>query len=166
MHAVLGGRSRPPGQTAPRKSLRGSPVRSPSGCAYSIEWGGFGELYPTFILEPMYRTLEYLGGISDDDVRRLRSVGIRHTNQLLHRASLDIDRRRLAKKTGVSADRPLEFVNQCTLLEVSGLERWVPLIRRLGINSMPDLGPQDAVAVHAKLLGVAGPAYPPTRAAV
>jgi len=110
----------------------------------------------------MYRTLEYLAGISDDDVRRLRSVGIRHTNQLLHRASLDIDRRRLAKKTGVSADRLLEFVNQCTLLEVSGLERWVPLIRRLGINSMPDLRAQDAVALHAKLLAVIGLAGAPT----
>ena len=110
----------------------------------------------------MYRTLEYLAGISDDDVRRLRSVGIRHTNQLLHRASLDIDRRRLAKKTGVSADRLLEFVSQCTLLEVSGLERWVPLIRRLGINSMPDLRAQDAVALHAKLLEVIGLAGAPT----
>ena len=110
----------------------------------------------------MYRTLEYLAGISEDDVRRLRSVGIRHTNQLLHRASLDIDRRRLAKKTGVSADRLLEFVNQCTLLEVSGLERWVPLIRRLGINSMPDLRAQDAVALHAKLLEVIGLAGAPT----
>ena len=95
-------------------------------------------------------------------MRRLRSVGIRHTNQLLHRASLDIDRRRLAKKTGVSADRLLEFVNQCTLLEVSGLERWVPLIRRLGINSMPDLRAQDAVALHAKLLAVIGLAGAPT----
>jgi len=110
----------------------------------------------------MYRTLEYLAGISEDDVRRLRSVGIRHTNQLLHRASLDIDRRRLAKKTGVSADRLLEFVNQCTLLEVSGLERWVPLIRRLGINCMPDLRAQDAVALHAKLLEVIGLAGAPT----
>jgi len=110
----------------------------------------------------MYRTLEYLSGISDSDVSRLRAVGIRHTNQLLHRASLDIDRRRLAKKTGVSADRLLEFVNQCTLLEVSGLERWVPLIRRLGINSMPDLRAQDAVALHAKLLEVIGLAGAPT----
>ena len=50
----------------------------------------------------MYRTLEYLNGISDDDVRRLRSVGIHHTIQLLHRTSLDIDRRRLSKKTGIS----------------------------------------------------------------
>lgn len=107
----------------------------------------------------MYRTLEYLVGISDTDVRRLRSVGIRHTNQLLHRATLDIDRRRLAKKTGITAARLFELVNQCTMLEVSGMDRWVPLVRRLGITTMKDLRAQDARALHASLveaIGLAG----------
>ena len=110
----------------------------------------------------MYRTLEYLPGISDDDVRRLRAVGIRHTNQFLHRASLDIDRKRLAKKTGITTYRLLEFVNQCTLLEVSGMDRWLPLVRRLGINSMPDLRAQDARALHTRLLEAIGLAGAPS----
>ena len=109
----------------------------------------------------MYRTLEYLNGIADSDVRRLRSVGIHHTNQLLHRASLDIDRKRLFKKTGISPARLFEFVNQCTLLEVSGMERWVPLVRRLGITSMPDLRAQDAPTLHAKLVDAIGLAGAP-----
>jgi hypothetical protein len=107
----------------------------------------------------MYRTLEYLSGISDDDVRRLRSQGIRHTNQLMHRTSLEIDRDRLSRKTGITPDRLHEFAHQCTLLEVSGMERWVPLVRRLGINSMKDLRAQDAKELHAKLveaIGLAG----------
>ncbi len=109
----------------------------------------------------MYRTLEYLNGMSDSDVQRLRAVGIRHTNQLLHRASLDIDRNRLSKKTGISKDRLLEFVHQCTLLEVSGMDRWIPLVRRLGINSMQDLRAQDAMTLHAKLLEAIGLAGAP-----
>ena len=109
----------------------------------------------------MYRTLEYLSGISDSDVSRLRGVGIRHTNQLLHRASLEIDRKRLSRKTGVSVERLFEFVNQCTLLEVSGMERWVPLVRRLGINSMRDLHAQDAGALHATLVEAIGLARAP-----
>lgn len=107
----------------------------------------------------MYRTLEYLVGITDSDVSRLRAIGIRHTNQLLHRTSLEIDRRRVSRKTGISVDRLYEFVNQCTLLEVSGMERWVPLVRRLGITSMSDLRAQDARELHAKLveaIGLAG----------
>src|SRR5438477_11372004 len=110
----------------------------------------------------MYRTLEYLNGISDSDVSRLPAVGIRHTNQLLHRASLEIDRKRLSRKTGVSVERLFEFVNQCTLLEVSGMERWVPLVRRLGINSMRDLRAQDAGDLHRKLIEAIGLAGAPS----
>jgi hypothetical protein len=114
----------------------------------------------------MYRTLEYLSGISDDDARRLRSRGIQHTNQLLHRTSLAIDRERLAKKTGISPDRLLEFAHQCTLLEVSGMERWVSLVRRLGINSMKDLRAQDPQELHAKLVEAIGLAGAPSRSDV
>jgi len=110
----------------------------------------------------VYRTLEYLRGISDDDVRRLRSRGIQHTNQLLHRTSLAIDRERLSKRTGISPERLLEFAHQCTLLEVSGMERQLPVIRRLGINSMKDLRAQDARALHAKLVDAIGLAGAPS----
>ncbi|HYM96868.1 MAG TPA: DUF4332 domain-containing protein [Candidatus Sulfotelmatobacter sp.] len=107
----------------------------------------------------MYRTLEYLPGISDSDVARLRSRGIKHTNQLLHRTSLGVDRQRLAKKTGISEDRLLDFAHQCTMLEVSSMERWLPVVRRLGINSMKDLRGQDARDLHHRLaeaIGLAG----------
>ena len=107
----------------------------------------------------MYRTLEYLPGISDSDVARLRSAGIHHTNQLLHRTSLDIDRERLSKRTGVSPDRLLEFARQCTMLEVSGMDRWIPLLRRLGVNSVKDLRAQDPERLHGRLvesIGLAG----------
>ena len=107
----------------------------------------------------MYRTLEYLRGISAEDVRRLRSRGVEHTNQLLHRTSLAIDRERLSKKTGISPDRLLEFAHQCTMLEVSGMERHLPVVRRLGIESMKDLRAQDARELHSKLadaIGLAG----------
>ena len=104
----------------------------------------------------MYRTLEYLRGISADDIRKLRARGIDHTNQLLHRTSLGIDRDRLSKKTGITAERLLEFTHQCTMLEVSGMERCLPIVRRFGIESMGDLRAQDAKALHAKLVDAVG----------
>jgi hypothetical protein len=110
----------------------------------------------------VYRTLEYLRGITDDDVHRLRARGIEHTNQLLHRTSLGIDRERLTKRTGISTERLLEFAHQCTLLEVSGMERVLPIIRRFGINSMRDLRAQDARALHARLVDAVGLAGAPS----
>ena len=110
----------------------------------------------------MYRTLEYLRGISAGDVARLRARGIRHTNQLLHRTSLGIDRERLSKRTGISTDRLFEFVNQCTLLEVSGMDHFLPVIRRLGIESMGDLRAQDARMLHSKVVDAVGLAGAPS----
>ena len=95
-------------------------------------------------------------------MRRLHAVGIRHTNQLLHRASLEIDRERLERKTGITRARLFEFVNQCTLLEVSGMERWIPLLRRLGIETMKDLRAQDARGLHSRLLEAIGLAGAPS----
>jgi hypothetical protein len=110
----------------------------------------------------VYRTLEYLSGSSDEDVQRLRAVGIRHTNQFLHRASLEIDRKRLSKKTGISPERLYEFANQCTMLEVSGMDRWIALMRRLGINSMKDLRAQDAKLLRSTLVEAIGLAGAPS----
>jgi len=110
----------------------------------------------------VYRTLEYLNGITDGDVERLRARGIRHTNQLLHRTSLEIDRARLSKRTGISIARLFEFANQCTLLEVSGMERFTPVVRRLGITSMKDLRAQDAKEFHALIVDAVGLAGAPS----
>src|SRR5229473_8397129 len=92
----------------------------------------------THILYVMYRTLEYLRGISDSDVRRLRAVGIQHTNQLLHKTSLEVDRQRISKRTGITTERLLGFAHQCTLMEVSGMERNLQLVRRFGVETMKE----------------------------
>src|ERR1700716_3222192 len=72
------------------------------------------------------KTLEYLRGISSEDCRRLRARGIRHTNQLLHAVTLQIDRERLSARSGISEARLLEFGRQCALLEISGMEPYLP----------------------------------------
>ncbi len=110
----------------------------------------------------MYRTLEYLRGISDSDVRRLRAVGIRHTNQLLHKTSLEVDRQRISKRTGITTERLLGFAHQCTLMEVSGMERNLQLVRRFGVETMKELHAQDADELHAKLIDAIGLAGAPS----
>jgi hypothetical protein len=111
----------------------------------------------------MYRTLEYLRGISDSDVSRLRASGIRHTNQLLHRTSLEIDRQRLSRRTGITTERLLGFAHQCTLMEVSGMERHLQTIRRFGVETLKDLRAQDADNLHEKLADAVGLAGAPRR---
>ena len=102
------------------------------------------------------KTLEYLRGTSPEDCRKLRERGIRHTNQLLHAATLDIDRQRLSRRTGISADRLLELGRQCALLEISGMERFLPIVRRLGITSLKVLKRTDPDELHARVVDAVG----------
>jgi hypothetical protein len=108
------------------------------------------------------KTLEYLRGISPEDCRRLRLRGIRHTNQLLHATTLEIDRRRLSSRTGISAERLLEFGRQCALLEISGMERFLPVVRRLGLTSLKILKHADPVELHARVVDAVGLAGAPS----
>src|SRR5579871_5748233 len=104
----------------------------------------------------MQRALEHLRGISPDEVRHLRLRGIRNTNQLLHVTTLEVDRDTVARKTGISEPRLLEFANQCALLEVSGLETYIPVLRRLGITSQKALKRQQAPELYRRLVEALG----------
>ena len=104
----------------------------------------------------MLRALEHLRGITPDECRHLRGRGIRNTNQLLHAATLEIDRERIARRTGIPAPRLLEFANQCALLEISGVEAYLPVLRRLGITSQKALKRQDAAELYRRVLEAVG----------
>ncbi len=108
------------------------------------------------------KTLEYLRGISPEDCNRLRGRNIRHTNQLLHATTLEIDRRRLSARTGISESRLLELGQQCAMLEISGLERYLPVVRRLGITSLKDLKGADAGRLQTEVVDAVGLAGAPS----
>jgi Domain of unknown function (DUF4332) len=112
------------------------------------------------------RTLEYLRGISAEDCRKLRGRGIRHTNQLLHAVTLEIDRDWLAARTGISAERLLEFGRQCAMLEISGMDRFVPIIRRLGLTGLKQLKTTDPDELHTRVVDAVGMAGAPSRSMV
>jgi len=108
------------------------------------------------------KTLEYLPCISDGDCRKLRQRGIRHTNQLLHAVTLEIDRERLSARTGISPGRLLELGRECALLEISGMERHLPVVRRLGITSLKGLKRAEAAELHRRVVDAVGLAGAPS----
>ena len=108
------------------------------------------------------KSLEHLRGVTADDVRRLRERGIQHSNQLLHACTLEIDRDTLSRRTGISADRLLEFAHQCALLEVSSMERWLPVVRRLGVTDLKELRETDPAGLHRRIVDAVGFAGAPS----
>lgn len=108
------------------------------------------------------KSLAHLRGITDADIRRLQARGIRHSNQLLHACTLEIDRNTISRRTGISPERLLEFAHQCSLLEVSALERWLPVVRRLGVTDLKVLRDQDAPSLHRRIVEAVGLAGAPS----
>ena len=104
----------------------------------------------------MLRALEHLRGITPDECRRLRGRGLRNTNQLLHSTTLEIDRETIARRTGIPEPRLLEFANQCALLEISGVEAYLPVLRRLGITSQKELKRQEAPELYRRVVEAVG----------
>ena len=109
---------------------------------------------------PMKR-LEYLRGISDEECARLRRVGVLNSNQLIHATTLVIDRDRLARRTGITANQLLALGEQAQLLEVSGISRWLQAVVRLGITSVRQLAREQPAELHERIVRLTGPGSAP-----
>jgi hypothetical protein len=62
----------------------------------------------------------------------------------------------------LSPGRLLEFANQSAMLEISGMERYLPIVRRLGIESLKDLKRADPRELHARVVDAVGLAGAPS----
>jgi hypothetical protein len=122
-----------------------------------------GEFY---CLGVAMKALTHLAGITGDDVRRLRARGIRNSNQLLQACTLEVDRETVSRRTGISPDRLLEFARQCALLEISSLERWLEVVRRLGVTDLKVLKKQDPVELQRQIADAVGMLGAPTPSTV
>jgi|BEDMetMinimDraft_2_1075160.scaffolds.fasta_scaffold02236_2 hypothetical protein len=82
----------------------------------------------------MELNLAYIPGITKEEVEKLNKQGIWHTNKLLHYASIPFDRQQLAKRTGISPGRLLEFARYASLVEISGIYPYLKYLLRVGIS--------------------------------
>src|SRR5207302_4694063 len=110
----------------------------------------------------MMKRLEYLRGITDEECQALRGLGVRHTNQLIHATTLVIDRERIERRAGIPVERLYMLGQQASLMEISGLERHLALVMRLGISTLRQLAHTDARELHSRLLNAIGVASAPS----
>ena len=113
----------------------------------------------------MMKRLEYLRGITEEECEALRGLGVRHSNQLLHATTLVIDRERIQRRAGIPVERLYVLGQQAALMEISGLERHLPLVMRLGITTLRQLA-ADADELHARLVDAIGLGGAPSRSDV
>ena len=102
------------------------------------------------------KRLEYLHGITQEECDSLRALGVRHTNQLIHATTLVIDRERIERRVGIPEERLYALGQQASLMEISGLQRHLRVVMRLGVSTLRQLAEADAGRLHGQLLDAVG----------
>ncbi|MDQ6918548.1 MAG: DUF4332 domain-containing protein, partial [Candidatus Dormibacteraeota bacterium] len=108
------------------------------------------------------KRLEYLHGITDQECDLLRKLGVRHTNQLVHATTLVIDRKRIERRCGIPEERLYALGQQASLMEISGLQRHLRVVMRLGVSTLRQLAGADPADLHRQLVEAIGIGAPTT----
>jgi hypothetical protein len=84
--------------------------------------------------------ITHIEGIGADEIKTLKSLGIRTTERLLEDAKSWRGRRRLAEKSSINEKRLLMFANVCDHLRIKGMGRsYIGLLREAGVDTVREL---------------------------
>jgi len=84
--------------------------------------------------------ITHIEGLDADEIRTLKSLGIRTTERLLEAAKSPKARRQLWEKSGITEKRLLKFANACDHMRIKGMGRcYVVLLREVGVDTVREL---------------------------
>jgi predicted RecB family nuclease len=84
--------------------------------------------------------ITHIEGLDVDEIKTLKSLGIRTTERLLERAKSPKGRRQLHEQSGIDEKRLLKFANACDHLRIKGMGRgYVGLLREVGVDTVREL---------------------------
>ena len=84
--------------------------------------------------------ITHIEGLDVDEIKTLKSLGIRTTERLLERAKTPKGRRQLHEQSGIDEKRLLKFANACDHLRIKGMGRgYVGLLREVGVDTVREL---------------------------
>jgi predicted RecB family nuclease len=84
--------------------------------------------------------LTHIEGLDVDEMKSLKSIGIRTTERLLESAKSLKGRKLLATKTAIDEKRLLMFANACDHLRIKGMgPGYVVLLREVGVDTVREL---------------------------
>jgi len=96
-----------------------------------------------------------IDGLDEEEVRRLKSAGIRTTTRLLEAAKSPKGRNQLAAETGFSKERILSWANAADRLRIKGMGKgYSSLLQAAGVNTVRELryrNPSNLAATMAEL---------------
>src|SRR5262249_46470731 len=84
--------------------------------------------------------ITHIEGLDVDEIKMLKSLGIRTTERLLEAAKSPKARKDLAEQSGIDKKRLLQFANACDHLRIKGMGKgYVGLLREVGVDTVREL---------------------------
>jgi predicted flap endonuclease-1-like 5' DNA nuclease len=96
--------------------------------------------------------ISHIEGLDADEIKSLRSFGIRTTAKFLESAKDAKGRKVLAGQTGIAGSRILECANACDHLRIKGMGKgYVALLREVGVSTVRELQFRNPAALAKKM---------------
>lgn len=88
----------------------------------------------------MSYSITHIDGLDADEIKALKSLGIRTTERLLEEAKSPKARRLLAEKSGINEKRLLKLANACDHMRIKGMGKgYVGLLHEVGVDTVREL---------------------------
>lgn len=88
----------------------------------------------------MSYSISQIDGLSEDEIKTLKALGLRTTERLLEAARTPKGRRLLAEKTSIAERRLLDCANACDHMRIKGMGKgYIVLLREVGVSTVREL---------------------------
>ncbi|HEY7298883.1 MAG TPA: DUF4332 domain-containing protein [Xanthobacteraceae bacterium] len=88
----------------------------------------------------MSYSISQIDGLNEDEIKTLKSLGLRTTERFLEAARTPRGRRLLADKTSIAEKRLLDCANACDHMRIKGMGKgYVVLLREVGVSTVREL---------------------------
>lgn len=96
--------------------------------------------------------IEDVEGIGESLGGKFREAGVKDTDSLLKNTKTPSQRKSLAEKTGISAQKILKFANMVDLYRIKGIgSEYSELLEAAGVDTVPDLARRNPANLANKM---------------
>jgi predicted flap endonuclease-1-like 5' DNA nuclease len=97
--------------------------------------------------------LAHIEGIGESYSAKLEAAGINSPEQLLKMGATSAGRKEIAKKTGISDQLLLQWINHVDLYRVKGIgSEYADLLEAAGVDTVPELAQRNPDNLYKKML--------------
>ncbi len=97
--------------------------------------------------------IERIEGIGPANAAKLAKAGVKTVNGLLKHGATSKGRKVIAEKSGISAEKVLDYVNMADLFRVKGVStQYSELLKAAGVDTVKELAQRNAENLHATMV--------------